>query len=302
MASSSYPPDKHSPPIVIRFFTIIHNESLQLENLKIPNKFTSKYGDGVPNPVYLKPPDGTQWKIEWTKHDDGEIFFENGWKEFAAYYSLNHGHLVRFDYNRTCFQIHIFNMSGLEIDYPSNDQTCDDDSVEILDEIPASFRGQSTMTLESSPSRMSATETETMNVEESNLEMPVIASTNKKLDVFDPGTSGFRALEEAQKFSSEYPSFIVKIRRANLWRSRANFEAALFRRYFKKKEYDVNIRFEGNLLPAKLRYYKNSNAIISAGWMPFARASKLQPGDVCVFELIDRDDPVFDVHIYRAQG
>ncbi|XP_020970412.1 B3 domain-containing transcription factor VRN1-like [Arachis ipaensis] len=71
---------------------------------KIPNKFTSKYGGGVKNPVYLKPPDGTQWKVRRTQHDY-QILFEKGWKEFAAYYSLDHGHLLQFEYNGTsCFE------------------------------------------------------------------------------------------------------------------------------------------------------------------------------------------------------
>lgn len=110
--------------------------------LKLPKKFTRKDGDGMSNPVFLKPADGTEWKIHYTKHG-GEIWFQKGWKEFATYYSLDHGHLLFFEYEGTShFDVHIFDSSALEIDYPShgthegkdNLVEISDDSVEILGE------------------------------------------------------------------------------------------------------------------------------------------------------------------------
>ena len=63
----------------------------------------------------------------------------------------------------------------------------------------------------------------------------------------------------------------------------------------------VKIRFGKKVWPAKLIYYPiKSSAVISAGWRLFAQASKLQAGDVCIFELVNRKDPVLDVHICRG--
>jgi len=102
--------------------------------------FTRKHGDGMSNPVFLRSPDGTEWKIYWVR-SDGEIWFQNGWKEFATYYSLDHGHLLFFEYQGTThFQVHIFDNSALEIDYPSHTTHCrkenlvhiSDDSNELL--------------------------------------------------------------------------------------------------------------------------------------------------------------------------
>ena len=89
--------------------------------------------------MFLKPPDGTEWKVYWTKND-GELLLEKGWKEFAAYYSLDHGHLLLFKYKETShFEVHICDMSGLEIDYPFHGtQDEGDEAVEILDEMPPS--------------------------------------------------------------------------------------------------------------------------------------------------------------------
>lgn len=40
----------------------------------------------------------------------------------------------------------------------------------------------------------------------------------------------------------------------------------------------------------------------SAGWRAFARETNLHAGDVCVFELIDRDDTVLKVSILSGGG
>ncbi|XP_015946722.1 B3 domain-containing protein At3g18960 [Arachis duranensis] len=121
----------------IRFFKIGLKKSLEDGNLKLTKKFSKEYGDSVPNPVYLKPPDGTAWKIDWSLYD-GLIQFENGWKEFASYYSLDNGHLLQFAYNETSnIEVQIFDIiDGSEINYPSLDHIGDDNSIEILNELP----------------------------------------------------------------------------------------------------------------------------------------------------------------------
>ncbi|MED6194087.1 hypothetical protein PIB30_025334 [Stylosanthes scabra] len=119
----------------------------------------------------------------------------------------------------------------------------------------------------------------------------------------EPRTGGFRPQIEAQKFSSENPFFMVKIMQDNLLISRTSIPIAFFTKYFKKKEPNVKIQFENKLWPAKLLYYPSlSNAYISSGWQHFILASNLKAGDVCVFELINVEERVLDVHIYRADG
>ncbi|KAF7803593.1 B3 domain-containing transcription factor VRN1-like isoform X2 [Senna tora] len=129
----------------IHFFKIILKSSLQ--SIRIPNKFTGRYGGGLPNPVFLKPPDGKEWRIYWTKHDNG-FWLQNGWEEFASFYSLNMGHLVLFKYEGTSqFVVHIFDQSATEIEYPSHDtlgqkdnltKISDENIVEVLDDMPSS--------------------------------------------------------------------------------------------------------------------------------------------------------------------
>ncbi|MED6219246.1 hypothetical protein PIB30_034066 [Stylosanthes scabra] len=339
MASTASQQNNHSPSTVIRFFKIILQKSLQDGTLKVPKKFSKKYGGGVPNPVYLKPPDGTEWRIDWTKKD-GEILFEKGWKELAKYYSLDNGHLLWFEYNGTSkIEVHIFDMSGLEIDYPSNDN-----SVGISKKQQRQKKKVKAAPKPSSPSRskrlkrtakttdekgspdtqnwkqnanskeegspdtqnwkQNANSKEDSQSEETELEMPTRRRKRKCLVVFSPGTKGFQALVEARKFKSLNPSFILKITKANTSRSPvATIPYAFFRKYFKKKEPNVKIQFENKLWPTKLLYYPSSpKACMSSGWKPFILASNLKAGDVCVFELIKVEERVLDVHIYRAHG
>ncbi|XLR51583.1 hypothetical protein S83_002255 [Arachis hypogaea] len=84
---------------------------------------TEKYGSGLSNPLYLKPPDNTEWRVDWTNHD-GRTLFKKGWKEFVAYYSLDPAHLLWFEYNigTSHIEVHIFDMSCLQIYYLANDQ------------------------------------------------------------------------------------------------------------------------------------------------------------------------------------
>lgn len=44
---------------------------------------------------------------------------------------------------------------------------------------------------------------------------------------------------------------------------------------------------------------KESSAKLSGGWPAFATENCLRGGDVCMFELIERNDIVLKVHIFR---
>jgi len=87
----------------------------------IPKEFTRKHGASLSNPMFLKLPDGIEWEFSWTKEGAHNVWLEKGWKEFVTYYSLGHGHLLVFKYQQTCkLEVNIFDESGVEINYPSN--------------------------------------------------------------------------------------------------------------------------------------------------------------------------------------
>ncbi|GAV89077.1 B3 domain-containing protein, partial [Cephalotus follicularis] len=134
------------------FFKIILDDTVQDGKLGIPRSFVKKHGKDLPNSVLLKVPSGAEWKVE-LKRCDGEVWLQNGWKEFAKYYFVGFGHLLVFRYEQNSyFSVVIFDPSCSEIRYsyttthredhsnrdknlkePEKEETGDDISVEILE-------------------------------------------------------------------------------------------------------------------------------------------------------------------------
>ncbi|CAJ2662012.1 unnamed protein product [Trifolium pratense] len=284
---------KHS----IHFFKIILQTNLQ--RLKIPNKFTKSHGVGLSNPVLINPPDGTKWKVYW-KNINGEIWFEKGWKSFTQNYSLGHGSLVVFKYKEgtSKFDVLILGQSAVEIDYdPSSDTHDDDDDkndnvgdsdddepVKILDE---NSDDESVMILDelSSPRPHKKVRGETKNITKrtSSLNMPKEA----------------RAQEIAENFISSNPFFTILINTYHVVESHQLGVPSL-KGVIENKGKDVMLQIGKRSWNVKLlRCSENTNTRrLSAGWRLFLRESGLKPGDVCVFELINKNDLIFKVHVF----
>lgn len=73
------------------------------------------------------------------------------------------------------------------------------------------------------------------------------------------------------------------------------------KKYNLVKKENVLLQFGKNLWPVKLASNPcKSTARLSRGWYLFTEVSKLQAGDACVFELINSEDGVLHVHIFRG--
>ena len=91
--------------------------------------------------AFLTIPNGTKWTVKLTKRD-GEVWFQNGWREFANCHALIVGSLLVFRYEGNLgFSILIFDATATEIEYPLDDQPqvhrmedneSDDNSIEIM--------------------------------------------------------------------------------------------------------------------------------------------------------------------------
>ncbi|XP_057426920.1 B3 domain-containing transcription factor VRN1-like [Lotus japonicus] len=261
----------------ISFFKIILKTNLQ--SLKLPKKFTEKYGGALSNPVLLKPPDGTDWKVYWTKQN-GEVWFQKGWNEFAQNYSLDHGHLVVFKYGGTPhFDVLILDQSALEIHYPS----CDFDQSD--DDWPDQKPKQKLPILSPPPYKNDRGENSAAQRSSLSLNWP----------------RGARAQEVAAAFISNNPFFTVTINPINLAGSRLYVPG--LEGYVENIEKVVKLQIGERSWNVKLlRLRLTSGRRFCAGWSLFAKESGLQTGDVCVFEFINREEPVFEVHISKSHS
>ncbi|POO02675.1 B3 DNA binding domain containing protein, partial [Trema orientale] len=118
-------------PETLHFFTIIIEETLQQNKLRIPPKFVRKYGENLTNSVFVKLPCGSKWKMDLMEQDN-KIWFEKGWPDFAKHYALKRGSLLIFRYEGNSeFHAVIFDASTVEIDYPSISVDFDKSNVDL---------------------------------------------------------------------------------------------------------------------------------------------------------------------------
>ncbi|MED6128683.1 hypothetical protein PIB30_100344, partial [Stylosanthes scabra] len=290
--------------IPVHFSAIILNKT-HLHTLKISSKFTRRYGGGFSNPMFLKPPDGSIWKVYWTRKNHGgdEVYwFRKGWNKFTEKYSLDHGNLLVFTYHGT-FQldVHIFDKSASEILYPlckANNTTTtgsdekkiklelihdddDDESIQVLKENPPPQKPnkhkRSMLVLAPQPCKKRMGDEKKVVIRERRSG----ASLNWPKEE--------RAQEVAMNFVSHNPFFTLFITHVHL----AEYKVVVpsLKGYVDEEEKNVELKIGEKSWEVKLRACdKNSNSksrCFSAGWSMFAYESKLLPGDVCVFELIN---------------
>ncbi|KAL9317063.1 hypothetical protein ACSQ67_013580 [Phaseolus vulgaris] len=259
----------------INFFKVILKTNLK--RLKIPNKFSCKYGSGLPNPLFMKPPDGTEWKVNWAE-DKGEIWLEKGWKEFVEHYSLDQGHFIFFKYEGTS-QIHviILDQSALEIDYPCGNGDENDNLVKTEEE--------SDMVLD-----------EGQDVKDEQIRGEKCGERTSSLN--RPTQS--RAREVACNFVSCNPFFTVFIRPSHAATYRLSVPD--LRGLIGEKERYAMLElgergWKVKLIANNSSYFSHHK--FTTGWYLFLRETELQSGDVCVFELISKEDCVFKVHVFK---
>ncbi|KAK9285079.1 hypothetical protein L1049_024264 [Liquidambar formosana] len=111
-----------------------------------------------------------------------------------------------------------------------------------------------------------------------------------------------RALEVANKFFSKHPFFKIVMAQSYIRKGGLVLPTRFFKRYIKLAPQCVTLRVSDRSWPVKLINHCNYSGRLSRGSVPFLRDNKLGEGDVCVFELIKRNDIVLKVSIFRCIG
>ena len=79
-----------------------------------------------------------------------------------------------------------------------------------------------------------------------------------------------------------------------------NVPSGFIKKYKRGTTHTVMLQVANRSWPVKLLVYPRASYKFSAGWSAFMKENTLKEGDVCVFELIKRDDAVFKVNIFRG--
>ncbi|XP_056175461.1 B3 domain-containing transcription factor VRN1-like [Syzygium oleosum] len=210
------------------------------------------------------------------------VWLCKGWRKFMEHYSIDHGHLIVFKYEGdSIFRVIIFDKSASEIDYPLSIET-------DLSSPKGEFLSQKEQNI--------------VEIEDSEgfvpCSWPSSNSSSRELGVPRRVT----ALELASEFKSDHPSFIVAMRPTYVQRF-LSIPQEFFRKHIQKDKQIATLRYSDRSWQVKLRCYEHRNiACLATGWPSFVRETGLCVRDVCVFELIDRDDIVLRVSIFSRDG
>lgn len=104
--------------------------------MKIPARFV-RLGPKLTDTVTIQTPVGFKRSIR-IKRTGNEVWFDNGWSEFAEAHSISEGHFLYFCYEgNSSFRVMIFDVSASEIDYPMDKvhviESDDDEVMEVMD-------------------------------------------------------------------------------------------------------------------------------------------------------------------------
>ncbi|KAL1208734.1 B3 domain-containing protein [Cardamine amara subsp. amara] len=134
-ASHRRPPQDSESP-VMKFFKLILPSTMKSNMMMIPPKFVNLHGSKLSDVVTLETPVGFKRSIK-LKRIGEEIWFQEGWSEFAEAHSIDEGYFLLFECKgNSSFRVIIFNVSATEIDYPLDEvhiSDSDDDIIEVTD-------------------------------------------------------------------------------------------------------------------------------------------------------------------------
>ncbi|XP_039173567.1 B3 domain-containing transcription factor VRN1-like [Eucalyptus grandis] len=275
------------------FFKIILSNALESGKLGIPKNFLRRCGKDLPNSVLLKVPGSSAWTIELEKCNNDLVSLWKGWREFMEHYSIGLGHLIVFKYKgNSTFHVIIFDKSASEIDYSLSSSK--------ISYFGSEFPSPKSEDVLEAEDLQDSTPCQRMRVEP---HLPYsqlsLSYPPQGLEVFHVPTPlrPLTAPELSNKFYSENPFFKLVINQGG----KMNIPVGFARQYIQENREMAMLRSsDGSWLVKLLRTLRDHQACFSAGWTAFVRENCLRVGDVCMFELIDRDDIVFQVSICRS--
>ncbi|CAN8320970.1 unnamed protein product [Cochlearia groenlandica] len=116
--SSQRRPKPELEPAVKSFCKIIFNSTINEKMMKIPSRFV-RLGPKLNESVTIETPVGFKRCIGLKRLSNDDVWFDNGWSDFAKSHSLSLGHFLMFHYKgNSCFSVVIFDVSASEINYP----------------------------------------------------------------------------------------------------------------------------------------------------------------------------------------
>ncbi|KAL5162105.1 B3 domain-containing transcription factor VRN1 [Glycine soja] len=289
----------------VHFFKVILESTLRKGQLKVPSSFTRRHWQGISNPVILSLPNGTKRKVYWLK-DGCDVWFSNGWREFAKKLRLDVSHFVVFRYEgNSCFNVIIFGKSALEVEYPSSHDS--NVEVEEINDTDFSAKFGEDHTSKSSKKRKIIPKEEDDDDDE-----PKHCKKDSGFDYSKQKNGGssqgdfkrrIKMFHEKVKemFYAENEHFTCLIQKTYTERDLLILPMEFSKPYLHKEGNATLFVDDGRSWDVGLRVNHYGQLTFSRGWRKFSLENKLKVGDVCGFELHNSEKFSFEVSIYRLE-
>ncbi|PRQ47790.1 putative transcription factor B3-Domain family [Rosa chinensis] len=108
-------------------------------------------------------------------------------------------------------------------------------------------------------------------------------------------------LEAGNKFVPKNPYFLVTLGSLHKEKSNVSVPAAFVKSFIKEANQTLKLQVKDRSWPVKVIRFGKNSAKFSGGWAAFAKENGLEKGDVCIFELMEINDIVLKVHIFRCR-
>ncbi|XP_060960807.1 B3 domain-containing transcription factor VRN1-like [Cannabis sativa] len=279
-----------------------------------------KYGTSTidtSNPIVLKVPSGGAWEVKLTKFDDDDhLWLGEGWPEFARHHSIKCGYTLYFRYEgQSRFYVVIVNENGSEIDYPVNDSKHFDKINPDFDKLlmPLPEKGEKktkifiVMKLSSTVRRFKAC----AKWGDGLGEHFVVPSIKTLMTIKEKEKE--KDLSRNENLASQNPFFKSVIQKRHL---HIQYDMALPKNFWRQNMNENSCHYitlhvphdQNKIWPVRLYVRLRSTCLFRRAafrkkdWQRFVDENHLKVGDVCIFELIDKNEMKFQVTINRANS
>ncbi|KAL4615571.1 hypothetical protein ACB092_07G136000 [Castanea dentata] len=254
------------------FFKIIF-EGHTTESMRIPPKFVKHLPIELPDQAILKGPSGEKWHVKLCKTVDG-LYLKDGWEQFFRDHSLGDNEWLLFRYNGDlCFNVHIFGKNGCE-------------------RVNASSTKANHETTSSSGKRPRGRPRKTpLGLVPLHESKPCKVILGQQCN-----SNGSKICKVADSFTSDFPHFKCCIKKSSVVEFLQTVPSIFARNHLPQSNRKIILRNSEDKSWEMNYINKEKNYKFSRGWKDFVRDNKLKVGDICIFELVAKNE--MRVHIF----
>nr|XP_011467598.1 PREDICTED: putative B3 domain-containing protein Os03g0621600 isoform X1 [Fragaria vesca subsp. vesca]XP_011467599.1 PREDICTED: putative B3 domain-containing protein Os03g0621600 isoform X1 [Fragaria vesca subsp. vesca]XP_011467600.1 PREDICTED: putative B3 domain-containing protein Os03g0621600 isoform X1 [Fragaria vesca subsp. vesca]XP_011467601.1 PREDICTED: putative B3 domain-containing protein Os03g0621600 isoform X1 [Fragaria vesca subsp. vesca] len=266
------------------FRIVMHPYSIRYECVSLPNEFTRRYLMKLPaGIVKLRVLDGRTWSVKFKyDHLNSRARLHGGWSSFVRGNSLKVGDVCIFtliNCIELLFEVVFFHTKD-SANCPSSTGHGRGASVQVEEKKHPILEVEPDCSLDCKIGKNNLSK-----ISGQVTQMPSSSLRTSRVN-----------LEAASKFSSKNPFFKVIMGSGHTMHIPANFS----RSFIKHEKQTAILQVKNRSWHVNLNPYKPGATSICGGWAAFAKENCLREGDVCIFELMELNDIVLKVHVFRC--